>query len=378
MTIHFNEQLQAALKAMEEANGNVSLAARRLGVPRTTLRNRLREATIRGLGSHFSGSIPEGLVVSGTSTLYNENGKVSQWVKTKVEPALEDVIAALRETFEAYKEQSPIILPPYHGAGRPDLLTVYPIADLHFGMYSWMEETGVDYDMYIASKLLRDTAAELIAGAPSSDRAVVLNLGDFFHSDSNENRTRRAGNALDVDTRYAKVLRTGCQLLIDVVVLALQKHDTVVVRNIPGNHDPYAALALTLALDMFFKGDPRVTVDTDPSPFWFYTHGKVMLGATHGDMVKIEDMAGVMAAKQPVEWGKTVYRYVYAGHIHKNMKKLISEGSGAQLEVFETLAPRDAWGNSMGFTANRSMVAITHHRERGEVSRLTQNIAGPK
>jgi hypothetical protein len=34
---------------------------------------------------------------------------------------------------------------------------------------------------------------------------VILNLGDFFHADNELNRTQVSGNALDVDTRYAKV-----------------------------------------------------------------------------------------------------------------------------------------------------------------------------
>jgi hypothetical protein len=32
----------------------------------------------------------------------------------------------------------------------------------------------------------------------------------------------------------------------------------------------------------------------------------------------------------------------------------------------------------MGFTANRSMVAITHHAEFGEVTRMTQTVRSSK
>src|SRR5262249_31968355 len=153
-----------------------------------------------------------------------------------------------------------------------------------------------------------------------SDTAIILNLGDFFHSDSNENRTRRSGNPLDVDTRYAKVLHTGVALLCWVVDKALGRHNTVIVRNLQGNHDPYAALALTIAVDAYYRNEPRVKVDTSPAPYFFHRFGKVLIGATHGDMAKAEDMPGVMAGMVPEMWGLSQYRYVYCGHWHSKRK----------------------------------------------------------
>ena len=260
---------------------------------------------------------------------------------------------------------------------QADLMTLYPLPDFHLGMYSWKEETGEDFDLYIARDLLRDTMGTLMGMGPDSETGIILNLGDYFHSDSNENRTRRSGAALDVDTRYAKVLDFGSKLMVDVVGMALQKHPRVILRNIPGNHDPYATIALTAIMQAFFRNEPRVTVDPDPGPFWWYKHGKVLLGATHGDMAKPEKMPAIMAAKQSEAWGQTKFRYNYIGHFHT--VRAGGEDGGAYWEVLDTIAPKDAWNNQMGFLSGRRLQSISHDAEKGEVVRLTVPvIGGPK
>lgn len=217
------------------------------------------------------------------------------------------------------------------------LLTVYPIADHHLGLYAWAEEAGENYDLAIGERLLKETMGALVAGAPSSQTAIILNLGDFFHSDDNTQLTPKSKHKLDVDGRHAKILRVGVKLLIHCIQLALQRHDKVIVRCLPGNHDPYASLALSTALSCFFDNSKRVTIDVDPSAFFWYPFGKVLIGATHGDKAKGHDMPGVMAADRPRDWGNSEYRYIYLGHVHH---KSIGGGEkhGATWETFQTLS----------------------------------------
>src|SRR5271163_1990227 len=212
--------------------------------------------------------------------------------------------------------------------------------------------------------------ATLITSAPSSHTAVILNLGDFFHSDSNSNITPKSGNKLDVDTRYAKILRVGVNLIIHCTQLALQKHKRVILRCLPGNHDPYASLALATALACFFSSNTRVFVDADPSAFWHFQFGRVLLTAMHGDTVKHTDAPGLVASSWPELWGATSFRYCYIGHVHH---RSIGGGERAGLiwETFQTLSPRDVWHYNQGYRSGRSMVSITHHTDHGEVSRNT-------
>lgn len=363
-----DEQAREAQQVLADCNGSQTEAAKRLGIARSTFQNRLARAAERGLADR-TGSVPDGFVIKGKSTLYDAEGQVTaEWVKTTRDVALGDVQRALEDAFQSYKGFALKRTAPEIVNGS--LLTVYPLSDHHLGLYAWASEAGADYDLNIAGQMLTDAMQELVDRSPPAHTALVLGLGDFFHSDSDENRTRRSGNALDVDTRYAKVLKLGVELVMQCVELALQKHAHVVLRMLPGNHDPYAALALSIALGAFFDANPRVTVDMDPSYFYHYRFGQVLIAATHGDMVKPVDFPGVMASYWPEDWGLSKYRYAYLGHVHsRNVGG--GERQGVVWETFQTLAAKDAWHFQSGYVSRRSMTAITHHEARGEVERHT-------
>lgn len=365
-----DEDLTEAVDAYK-AEGTVRKAAAALGLSPSTMFRRLQEAAARGFTDLQLGKPPVGARVIGVSTLYGEDGKPrAEWVKTRVDQNQEDMIDAIKSAFDVYMGAAAPVAQP-RGTDE-DLATVYVVSDHHLGLYTWAAETGEDYDLEIGAELLTGSMSQLVAASPSSGTGIVLSLGDFFHSDSDDNRTRRSGASLDVDTRYAKVLETGVQLMITAIDLARQKHDKVIVRVIKGNHDPYASLALGVALAAFYHGMDEVVVDTSPSPYWWWRFGRVLLGATHGDMAKPSEMPGIMAAQRPREWGDTEHRYIYLGHVHSRAKG--GENGGAVWETFQTLAPKDAWHTEMGYQSGRSMVAITHHRERGEIMRHTVSV----
>ncbi len=314
--------------------------------------------------------MPAGHVIKGVSAYVDQAGNVrSQWIKTREDQV--DIEAAIKATFDDYNGRSILSLPPTHVDA--DLATFYNIADHHLGMYSWAKETGEDYDLKIAEDLLLDSMGKLVSMTPASETAVVLNLGDFFHTDNTTNRTPLHGFQLDVDTRYPKVLQLGVKLNIACIELALQKHKHVTVRMLGGNHDPHSSYALSVALAAFFSNNERVNIDCSPSKFFHWRFGKVFVTATHGDTVKPDDMPGIMASRWPEDWGESKFRYAYLGHFH-HKEKGGGEGAGVVWEVFQTLAAKDAFHAYRKYTSGRSMVSITHHRERGEISRNIQSV----
>lgn len=365
------------VEAFERNNRNAAATGRELGIARSTVQWHLHKAAIEGLTAPELSVSPAGFNVKRvTQHIRSDKGLVEEWTQFTPESATYDAtLLAIDESLKKYEGVIPVIPAPSEFK-HTDLVTFYPIIDHHLGLYSWEPETGANYDLSIASKVLRESLGELVAQAPDSDRAVILNIGDFFHSDNNRNRTERSGNVLDADGRYAKILELGIDLFVEAIELAASKHNCIDVRNLPGNHDPYATIALNSALRMAFRNNPRVHVSRDPSPFFFYRFGKVLVGATHGDMIKAVDMPSVMAAYAAKDWGETEHRYVYLGHVHH---KSIGGGErfGATWETFRTLAAKDAWASQSGYASGRSMVAITHHRDTGERYRHTVTIAGP-
>jgi hypothetical protein len=315
--------------------------------------------------------VPDGQKIKGVSALVDADGnEVIKWIKTTADSQSRDAMElAIHEAFDRHAGYSE--LPPAPVFTDASLLTIYPIVDLHLGLFSWGKETGTDYDLKIASALLRNTIANLVARSAASHTAIVLDMGDYFHADDSRNQTKRSGNPLDVDTRYARVLQVGVELAVHCIELALQKHEHVIYRKLPGNHDDETSLMLAIALAAWFRNNPRVTVDTNPGRFFMHCFGKVMIAATHGDMLRMGDMAGFMAANWAKEWGATEFRYAYTGHVHHDRVK---SGGGVRAESFNTLAAKDAWHAASGYVSARSAVSITMHKEMGEIDRLTVNL----
>lgn len=315
--------------------------------------------------------VPEGHTVRGHSVLTDPNGNVIQmWTKTVADKGTNDLVEALKHVFDSYTGKSELIAPP--AVTDTDLLSVYPIADQHIGLLSWGRETGSDYDLDIGAERLRTSMRTLVSQSPSSEQAIILNLGDWQHTDDDRNMTPRGGNLLDVDSRYVKILVAGVELMKECIELSLQKHRTVRVRNIRGNHDPHASVALTVGLKGFYSNNPRVTIDEDPNDFFFYRFGSNLIGATHGHTIKPADMAWTLATDRPKDWGETEHRWFLYGHFHQTK---VTEIKDVKVECFRTIAGNDAWSHTRGFRSGKTLTAVTLHRRDGEIGRHMVNIS---
>lgn len=314
---------------------------------------------------------PASHIVKGVSTLYGEDGEVKQqWVKTDVKQSAQ--FEAIRSAIDELAEEYRGIAKPVKAPARAleDLLTVYPLGDPHIGMYAWAEECGEDFDTTIARSDLLAATSRLVEVAPSSERCLIIDLGDYLHADSVANTTTR-GTAQDVDTRWPKVLKVGCFCMIDLIGLALKKHQFVDVIMVPGNHNEHSSVMVNAFAQAFFHREPRVRVHDTIGAYYYYEFGKNLIGTTHGDKIKLTQLDSLMACDKPEEWGRTEHRYWYTGHIHHTSKQ---ELRGCVVESFRTLAAKDSWHTAQGYRSGRDMYAIVLDREYGEVERYRCDI----
>lgn len=315
---------------------------------------------------------PEKFLVKGVSTLVDGDGNIrAQWIKTQreAEERLKALVDALKETF-AQTVPLAAIAAPKSTVGS--LLTVYPIGDAHFGMHAWGEETGEDFDLKIAEDILVSAVQRVVRSGPRSKTALIVNVGDYIHIDDGTNRTPASGHALDADSRYAKIIRVALRALVTSIYLALRRHENVIVISKPGNHDPHSSVVLQVALGLFFENNPRVTIDQGPAPFSYHEFGRNLIGVTHGDKVKLEQLGGIMAADRPEAWGRTQFRVWITGHVHT---RLVFEGPGWTGESFRTLTPGDGYAVSHGYRSGRDIYGIVFDEKYGEVERHRVDIA---
>jgi len=375
-TVRQKEYIDAVIKYK-----SIPDAAEGLGIHKSVIYRGLERAEANAIENGHSPKhdlthpTPKGYNIKGTSNLYNKDGDlILQWVKTQKDKA--EQYEALFEAMEVFKEDakglSVFVPEPKPITGFDDnKLTIYTMGDPHLGLYSWIEETGENFDLEIAEKYLFFAVNRLVSSSSATEHALIVNLGDFFHGDNLENRTLRSGNALDIDTRWPLVLKTGIKIMIACINKALEKHKYVTVINAIGNHDDHTSIMLSLVLDANFNNNPRVDIKANEKKFQYYEFGKCFIGITHGDTIKPEKLGPLMATDKHKIWGRTLYRYWYIGHTHT---KNIIEVPGCIIESFNTLAARDAWTSAHGYRSQRNMHCIVMDKEFGEVERHTIGI----
>lgn len=354
-------------------HGSVRKAAKALDITKTNVDKalaRVRRAAARvDIDQHTyedGGPVPDGFHLRGISTQVGPGGNViSKWIKSAKDSELreEALLEALRDIAERLPA-APVIDGPTFA--RDDLLCVYPMGDPHIGMYAWAEECGASFDLDIAERQIAAAVDRLVELAPAGTGAMIIDVGDFFHSDTLDNRTRRSGHALDVDTRWAKVLRVGIRTMTSTIDRALAHHSFVRVVIEIGNHDDQTSIMLAICLAEHYRDNPRVFVDTSPAPFHYHRFGLNLIGTTHG-LVKARELGPIMAADRPQDWGETKHRYWYTGHVHHDAAKEFT--GGVIVESFRTLAPRDAWHNAQGYRSGQDMRLDILHREYGRINR---------
>jgi hypothetical protein len=355
--------------------GTTNKAAKKLDKSPGTVCNTLdrirKNASRRGWSPEhdMTKTTAPGFAIKGTSTLYDEDGKVKiQWVKTNAE--VESNLEIAKQVVDIFKSDLPVYKSKpitTTGVTNPELLNNFVISDFHLGMMSWGEETGDDWDMQIAEELLIKWFNSAIESSPNAETALLTQLGDFLHWDGMEGVTPSSGHILDVDSRFQKLVRVAIRLLRSVIDKLLATHGKVHCIMATGNHDMASSVWLREMLAHVYDNEPRLTIDLSPDIYYCYEHGLTSLFVHHGHKKRINTLSDVMAAKFREVFGRTKYSYAHTGHLHHAELK---ETNLMVVEQHRTLAGKDAYASQGGYISGRDAQVITYSKSFGEVSRI--------
>lgn len=358
-----DEEKREAIEAYQR-EGTANAAARALGLHPETYRNRLNKALADP-------------AIEAAKVAVNTNMTPSLvWAKTKDEegngysvllrPAeiQDDMLSRVRAAFEGMKPAEPAKAPE---ATLSDLVTTYLIADAHIGMMAWGEETGEDYSTKKAAQRVKDWVAKCVAASPAAETAIILDIGDYTHANDGTNQTPASRHVLDVDTRHFRTMDLAIEALGTAVDCALTKHLRVIVRVLPGNHNRDAYLVVMFALAERYRNEPRVTVEKDPSEFFLFEFGNVMIAAHHGDKAKAPQLVNFVADEFAEAWGRTKHRFLFTGHLHHHKSQDIG---GMKWEQLRAVTARDSYATSHAYCARSQLQAVTFDRNHGEAQRV--------
>jgi hypothetical protein len=297
--------------------------------------------------------------------------QVKVWLRSKIESKRLDTIK--QEFIDDLKALSPIVkkIKYTNSSSKPKKLVELNIFDLHLGKFAWHEETNEDYDLKIAIDIFNnciDHFIDSIQGV-NVDKFLLPIGNDFFNSDYSYpfNRTTK-GTPQENDTRWQHIFRKGRQLLIDNINKLTQIAPVDIVM-IPGNHDYEKIFYLGDSLEGWFSNNENVNVNNIANPRKYYKYGNILLGFTHGDKERINDLPLIMAQENPMEWGTTKHREFHLGHIHHKQEikyKSTHEYNGVIIRYMSSLAGNDAWHHSKGYVGSkRSAECLVWDSEKG-------------
>jgi hypothetical protein len=262
--------------------------------------------------------------------------------------------------------------PKYHAIetvkSKDAHLLVIDIADLHIGKLATAFETGEDYNSQIAVKRAKDGLQGILNKSEGFyiDKVLFVAGNDILHTD-NTKRTTTAGTPQDTDGMWYDNFLMAKNLYIELLEKLLSFAEVEVVYN-PSNHDFTHGFFLMQLIEAHFANS-TINFNVNLLHRKAFKYGNNLIGTTHGDGAKIENLPLLLATEFPVLWSETKHRYIYSHHVHHKTSK---DFIGVTFETLRSPSGSDSWHHKNGYTGvPRAVEGYIHHKEFGQIARLT-------
>ncbi|MEO0573029.1 MAG: hypothetical protein AAF039_15080 [Bacteroidota bacterium] len=248
------------------------------------------------------------------------------------------------------------------------LLVIDP-ADIHIGKLCSAFEVGEAYNNQIAVKRVIEGVKGILQKTQGFNIDKILFIGgnDILHIDSPKRQTT-SGTPQDTDGMWHSNFLIAKQLYVDVLEILIGVADVHFTFN-PSNHDYTHGYFLAQVIEAHFRKCSNITFDCSISHRKGFKYGSNLIGTTHGDGAKVQDLPLLMAQEYSVWWAETKHRYVYIHHIHHKTSK---DFIGITVESLRSPSGTDSWHHRNGYEhAPKAVEGFLHDKEHGQIARIT-------
>ena len=295
---------------------------------------------------------------------------IEYWDKTKeysvrVRPEVIQVKGIATDLLNEMKEYAPQYPTIFRTQSKEAHLLVIDPADVHIGKLATSFESGEDYNSEIAvQRVLEGVQGILDKSAGWAIEKIALIIGnDILHIDTPK-RTTTSGTPQDTDGMWYENFLKAKKLYVDVIEMLVTIADVHVMYN-PSNHDYTNGFFLADVIKTWFNNSKNVTFDTSISHRKYMLYGKNLIGTTHGDGAKANDLPLLMAVEAKNEWSVSKHRYLYTHHVHHKSSK---DYIGVTVESLRSPSGTDSWHHRKGYQhAPKAVEGFIHHPIHGQV-----------
>jgi hypothetical protein len=241
-------------------------------------------------------------------------------------------------------------------------------ADVHIGKLCTSFECGEDYNNQIAVQRVKEGVQGILDKSKGFEIDEILFIGgnDILHIDSPA-RTTTSGTPQDTDGMWYDNFLIAKQLYIEILEMLISVADVRFTFN-PSNHDYTNGFFLADVISTYFKNCKNITFDCSIAHRKYHTYGLNLIGTTHGDGAKQQDLPLLMA-NEAKTWSESKHRYIYTHHVHHKTSK---DFAGVTVESLRSPSGTDSWHHRKGYEhAPKAVEGFIHCKLNGQIARLT-------
>lgn len=246
-------------------------------------------------------------------------------------------------------------------------LLVVDICDLHINKLSDSFETGEEYDSQIAVQRAKSGLEGILDKVKGFNIDQILFIGgnDILNID-NPRKMTTSGTPQDCDVQWFRGFLMAKELYIDLLNRLLEVANIHFVYN-PSNHDFTNGFFLSDVIQTYFKDCENITFDCDLTHRKYYKYGENLIGSTHGDGAKLQDLPLLMAHESK-DWSNCKHKYIYSHHLHHKVSK---DFMGVCVESLRSPSNADGWHARNGYQhAPKAVEGFLHSKEYGQIARI--------
>tara|TARA_R100000995_G_C3480872_1_gene123817 strand:- start:1073 stop:2254 length:1182 start_codon:yes stop_codon:yes gene_type:complete len=290
-----------------------------------------------------------------------DHWRVSAMVTKLKDNEVDNVVELLKD----FKPKKHNLVKRIKTPGKIKTAGVLSLQDIHFG-----KEGNETID-----KCFEETIIDLADRATRSHHLEKLYYvigGDLINMDT-WSGTTTSGTPLDNCMTATDAYMQAFDAIQWSINWLKQFCDELQIVYIPGNHDRLSSFHLAHALSKCFKDD-NIIWDIVYLERKVFVYGDNFFAFEHGD-VNTKNSLMLYSMEYPKEWGNTLYRTLYTGHLHHKKKieyKTAEENTGFMLKILPSLSRTDYWHYHNKFVGSRrSGVLSLHTPNKGEICELT-------
>lgn len=262
------------------------------------------------------------------SQFYNYQSKISVVPITDDEKTQTDFLETLKT------EVKPVVIEQLN-SGKNNIIIA--LSDMHFG-----ESTLED----LQPKLVEITETL----AKGYNKVVIMNAGDFFHSDDMFSSRTIAGTVLETVDMVRAV--DDAKAFMDVVFKsALENASEVEYQYVAGNHSSFEYFFNEYLIVKY----PEAHIAQHNELSTAFMLDNVLIALAHGHKIKKNNLSQVISFEHRELWGKASEVHCFTGHYHQLESQSLN---GVIVHQLGTPKRADTYERQNGWVASRKLIQM--------------------